>query len=526
MMKFLRSQSQTVLVIFLGVMGLGFLFYGNAGNLLTAGGGRGSNDFGSIDGESLSVAELYDAVRTTRDTLAIHGETRNVQAAQIAELAWARLLLLHEADILHVQVSDKEVVDYIRNQPLFQKNGAFDPDTYKLRLMQMKDVFHVPNDPGVDPMTSTAAVLETVIRNDLRVDAVSKALFSGVRSSAHDVSEKYDEFYGPTTLSYVTFDPKDYLAKAQVTPADIEAAYQSDPHNPAYRTAEKRKVDYVLFLLSPDQAKLPDAQKKAAKDALGQKALDFALTFQPNPSATPGSNPPTPDFQAEAKKLNLTPATTDFFTADTTPAGVPPSPAFNSAAFALSKDDAISKVVELENGVAVLHLVEIQPSELRPLDQVKDTIQKQLQQTKSVQEARVAAGISAVALKNAVAKGTDFKTAAAALKLKVETVPTFVPFDAARNDMKLQGLAIAASSLKPGEVSEPTPSQTDDSTTVVHLDSRGKPNPAGLADFETRVRSSDDQQLRSLVYADWAMWKSKQPGYHKPPQLDAYGAVE
>ena len=139
---------------------------------------------------------------------------------------------------------------------------------------------------------------------------------------------------------------------------------------------------------TPEQAKLPDAQKTAAKDALGQKALDFALAFQPEPSAGESAPPPAPDFLAEAKKRGLTPATTDFFSADTTPANVPPSPAFNSAAFSLAKDNPISKVIELENGVAVLHLAEIQPSQLRPLDEVKADIQKQLQQTKSVEMAR------------------------------------------------------------------------------------------------------------------------------------------
>ena len=74
MMKFLRSQSQTVLVVVLGVIGLGFLFYGNAGNLLTAPGSHTSNDFGRIDGEDLSVAQLTDAVRNTRESLMISGE--------------------------------------------------------------------------------------------------------------------------------------------------------------------------------------------------------------------------------------------------------------------------------------------------------------------------------------------------------------------------------------------------------------------------------------------------------------------
>jgi len=316
-----------------------------------------------------------------------------------------------------------------------------------------------------------------------------------------------------------------------VSPAEIEAEYQAHPENPAYRTEEKRKVDYVLFLLPPDQAKLPDAQKTVAKDALGQKALDFALAFQPDPSAAPGSTPPPPDFMAEAKKEGLTPATTDFFATDTTPAGLPPSPAFNSAAFALTKDDTISKVVELDNGVAVLHLAAIQPSELRPLDEVKDVIQKQLQQTKGEQNAQITAQIMAAALKSAVDKGTDFKTVATGMKLKVETLPVFVPYEtltakSPQTDPRLQTVAYATISLKPGEVSKPIPNEADNTTLIVHLDNRAPADPAGLVDFENRIRDSQDQQLREVVFEDWANWKSKQPGTHRPPDLDAYGSVE
>ncbi len=144
--------------------------------------------------------------------------------------------------------------------------------------------------------------------------------------------------------------------------------------------------------MSPDQLKLPDKEKAAAKDALGEKALEFALAFQPEPSADGSSKtPPPPDFMAEAKKSGLTPITTDFFTAETPPANMPPSPAFNSAAFALTKDEPISKLVELDNGIAVLHLATIQPSDLRPLADVKAEIIKQLQQAKSVQLAQLAA---------------------------------------------------------------------------------------------------------------------------------------
>jgi peptidyl-prolyl cis-trans isomerase D len=531
MMKFLRSQSQTVLVVVLGVIGLGFLFYGNSGNFLSTGTTRTGSDFGRIDGDDLTVAELTDAVRNARYDLVVTGRVRDLNApgvaAQVAEYAWRQLLLLHEADRLHVTIGEKELVTYIQSQPIFQdpKTGVFSPELYETRMGQLRDHFHIPADAGADPSATAKATFETVFRNQLAVETVSKALFNSVRSSAHDVSSQYDKFYGPVTVSYITFDPKTYVAAAKVTPEEIAAEYKEHPTNPAYRTQEQRKVDYVLFLLTPDQQKLPEDQKSAAKQALGQKALDFALAFQPEPTAT-GETPPAPDFLTEATKRGLNPATSDFFAADTTPAGVPPSPAFNNASFSLTKENAISKVIDMDNGVAVIHLAEIKPSDLRPLSEVQATITTQLQQSKGAVGEQLAAGFAAANLRAQVAKGVDFKAAATAQNFKVDTFPAFVPATAPPEDQKMQAIAYAAAGLAPGQVSDAVPIPSDNTMVVLHLDSRAPADPAGLADFETRFRDSQDAQLRNMLYADWANWKSNQPGTHKPPELDSYGTVE
>jgi hypothetical protein len=327
-------------------------------------------------------------------------------------------------------------------------------------------------------------------------------------------------------VSFITFNPQSYMAVAQVTPDEIAAEYKAHPTDPAYRTKEERKVDYVLLLLSPDQEKLPDAEKTAAKDALGEKATKFALAFIPDPSATPGSAPAAPDFNNEAKKESLPLATTDYFTADSTPAGVPPSPAFNSAAFALTKDNAISKVVELDNGVAVLHLAEIKPSDLRPLNEVQADIQKKLQSTKGLQQEQLTAQLIGQVIRSRVAKGEDFAKVATAMNLKVDTLPPFVPAKAPPSDPRVQAIAYAVAGLKVGDVSQPVPISSDNATLVLHLDSRAPADPAGLADFEKRYRDEQDEQLRELVSTDWANWKSKQPGTHRPPELDAYGTVD
>lgn len=282
-----------------------------------------------------------------------------------------------------------------------------------------------------------------------------------------------------------------------------------------------------MLTLTPDQMNLPDDQKRAAKDALGQKALDFALAFQPDPSAAPGTPAPAVDFYTEAKKHGLTPMTTDFFAQDQPPANLPPSPTFNNAAFALTKDNMISKVVELDNGVAVLHLAEIQPGELRPLDEVKADIQKHFVEAQSQMAAKISSGLVAKSFQAAIAGGSDFKTLAAARKLKVETLPALVPYSAMQeSDPVAQTMAYKSMAMQVNQVSEPFQLPGSDGYVVAHLDSRAQPDPAGLADFEKRYRNEADQQLRTLVTADWVNWKSKQPGTHKPPDLDAYGTVE
>jgi hypothetical protein len=530
-MKFLRSQSQVVLVMLLAILGLGFILYGNVGNILATNGNHGSSDYGAIEGDTLTGSDIFDAVRNTRYTLILENRAQELSQPKIgpalAEEAWRQKLLEHEADKLHIEVTNQELLDFIHNNRLFQdpKTGQYSPDVYQNRIAQLQGLFRIPNDNGPDPLVTTRAVVENVFRQLLRSMAVQKALFSTIRTPASDVSAAYEQFYGPATVSIVTFDPKAYLTSATVTPDDIAAEYKNNPQNPAYRTKEKRKVDYVIFPLTPDQAKLPDKDKAEALNALGQKALNFALTFQPDPSLNPqGSTPP--DFVTEAKKQGLTPATTDFFTVDSPPAGLAPSPAFNNAAFDLTKDEPVSKVIELSDGVAVIHLNEIQPSDLLPFDQVKAAIQDQLQQAKAVQAAGTAAKDASQALQSILGQGGNFKDTATKLNLKVETMNALVPGKIQGEDPKLQTIAYVVPGLEPGKLSPPIPMENDNTTILIYVDSRDKADPAGMAEFETRYRQSQDDNLRMQAYFDWANWMEKKPGTHKPPDLDQFGSIE
>jgi peptidyl-prolyl cis-trans isomerase D len=514
MMKFLRSQSQTVLIVILAVIGLGFLFYGNSGSFLTTGGGS-PTDFGRIDGQDISVAQLYGAVHNVRNLLALQGKDQQVTQAQIAEQAWDDLVSLHEADKLHIDVPDSALISVIQSLPQFQKDGVYSPDLYRAGMIQFQNALHLSPD-----------IFTGMIHTEMRIDAVRQALTSSVHAVAFDTKSEYEREYGPVQLSYVSFPIAAYASSAKITPEQIEADYKANPTDPANRTEEKRQVEYVMFPLSADQQKLPDKDKAAAIQALGEKALDFALALQPDPNATGTAPPPVADFDAEAKKRGLTPVTTNPFSATTPPAGMPPSPAFNNAAFALSKEDPISKVVQLDNGVAVLRLVQIQPSELRPLAEVTPAIEKKLQAQQGETERSVASTIADSVLQAEVKKGVDFKTAAAAQHLAVQTMPPFVPRNASMSDIKQATLGYYSAKLPVGGLSEPIPLQDDDSVVILHVDSRAAADPAGFNAFETQYGQARDQELRGRAFVDWINWQSKQPGTHRPPNLEIYGGVE
>jgi hypothetical protein len=97
----------------------------------------------------------------------------------VAEEAWRQLLLLHEADRLHIEISDQEVVDAIQKEPLFQKDGVFSPDAYQSGMAQLQNMlaYSFRTIPGLIRWPSTKAVFETFVRNTIRTERGEQRAF-------------------------------------------------------------------------------------------------------------------------------------------------------------------------------------------------------------------------------------------------------------------------------------------------------------------------------------------------------------
>jgi hypothetical protein len=92
---------------------------------------------GTLFGRKVPLQAYLQAMEAvTRQAILTHGDQfrQAVSKEDLERQAWERLTLLAEAERLRIRVSDREVVEELRQWPLFQKDGQFDREGYQVIL--------------------------------------------------------------------------------------------------------------------------------------------------------------------------------------------------------------------------------------------------------------------------------------------------------------------------------------------------------------------------------------------------------
>lgn len=85
---------------------------------------------GSVFGRKVSSVDFLRAMRASSH-LSILRYGRDITPEELEEAAWERLILALETKRSGIRISDKEVIDYLREQPFFQRDGRFDRQGYE-----------------------------------------------------------------------------------------------------------------------------------------------------------------------------------------------------------------------------------------------------------------------------------------------------------------------------------------------------------------------------------------------------------
>lgn len=291
-------------------------------------------------------------------------------------------LLLDEARRLGLRVSDQDVRVQILSDPAFRKDGRFDKETYE-RLLQYQ---------GMSP-----AIYEAQLRQRMAAGQLTRAVSTSELATTYEV-EQYQRLAGQKReLSYVTLPLSKYQSDAPIDEAEITAYYEA--HQAEFQSPEQVKVDYLLLDTDSLSSKV-DVTEKDLRQAYDADQARFAqperrevrhILLKVPKDADEGASKAVLDkiedirkrllagesFEALAKEYSEDPGSA----ANGGSLGVIESgimvPAFDKVAFS-EKQGEISEPVRTQFGYHLIEVTKILPSEVKPFDEVKDELRKEV----------------------------------------------------------------------------------------------------------------------------------------------------
>lgn len=445
MIRFLQREGKATKIIFgviIGVVTIGMVVYLVPGLM----------DAASAASDSAGV---YAVVRTPGTLGRIFGQSDDVRMDDVNMLAQRQLqqnkypdfllpymvsragqvmiqraMLKQEADRLHLQVSDADLVNFLKTGPYSEylfPNGKYIGDDGYINFIQMA--------MGPD---GTRTRFEEEVKEDMELQRLEALITSGVTVSDEAVRAAYMQQGTKVNFDYAVVSLADIEKTINPSDADLQAFFKQNAARYANAIPETRKIEYVAF----DASKIPggkpqitDAEVQAYYNAhqADYKTEEEVKTRHILISAKAGADAQT-DAAAKAKAqdvLNQLKAGANFAELAKKYSDDPGSkdqggelplmptsqldPAYAKAAMALNPGQT-SGLVRSQFGYHIIQTEQKVPAGEKPLSEVKASIVQALEQQKAgAAEQQFAAQLSADAKKEGLEK------AAAAHGLKAVT---------------------------------------------------------------------------------------------------------
>ncbi len=198
-----------------------------------------ASEAGKIFGKRVTWDAFDQAYRSVQILLSLSNLQVYAQNLNPIDLTWDRLILLHEAKKRGVTVSNDEIVEYVRNMPVFWKPenpGQFDRERYETIL---QSAFRM------DPRTFEEDVRKTLVISKLR-EEIGKE-FS---MDEETLREEYEKLHEQRRVSYLSWKSSDFEKDVPVTEEALKAYY--DTHAAIFNRGEGRRAAYVMTDFATD----------------------------------------------------------------------------------------------------------------------------------------------------------------------------------------------------------------------------------------------------------------------------------
>ena len=485
MVSIFRRYQQTLMLVVTVLVIISFVWFYNVNKDPSA---AGSDEVGSIYGRTVRIAEFGREVRKFEiarnlmlfellQTLA--GQARSMDEAK-ENFAWNSIVVRHEADALGVSATDDEVIAAIQKLPAFQTNGAYDSTKYNLFTERV-----------LAPNGFTPDVLESLVRDDLRVQKLKALLGSTVAAAPSEIRAAFERRSRKSEVSVVRLKMEDVEKTVQVSDEDVKKTFED--RKETLRSDELRKVRFVAFTLPPTEKPLAGKERVAAMEKLADQASELSVAMTEKDAK----------LEAVAQKFNAEVKETAPFSVNEPPAELGKSDEVARVAFEkLTLDQPNSDVVMTENGYYVLQLAEVMPAKPLTFEEAQPKLAEQLKKERAQEALNLKAADVRAKIQAEKKLGKSISEAAAAAGVQVESIPAFSPMEPPKSELPDSRIIMGSSmDLAEGELSEPVPTPTG--VLLVHIDKR---LPVDEAKFEQEKAMIAENVVRAQRESLFELW--------------------
>jgi peptidyl-prolyl cis-trans isomerase D len=437
MLTVIRKNQQVLMLVIAILTIIAFIWLYNP---MTKSEKYGDNDVATVYGKVVQRAEIDRQVRGYQLALAL-GLTDFVrdlggmganEETSLSDFILNLLVIQHQAPVLGLHPSDEAVAGVIKNIPLLQTDGSFDPAKYAAFIQDQ-----------LAPKGFTERQLEEIVRDSLCVKEIRRIITSPVAVGEGQVREAA-RIYQPVTARILRFERDAFTKSATVAPEEIATFYTKNKDG--LQSREARSISYVAFDLPAAQQKLQGKEKTTALQKLADQVVETGRALREGVAKGVG-------FAKAAEKAALHPIKALSVERDGSQggkdSGVPEQVV--AGAFRLAKTGEVSDIIQDGNSFYIVTVEGVSPARQLELAEVTERIAALLTSEKAGKLAAEVAAKKMDQIRAALAAGSTFSDAATKAGVKTQTITGVTPSDA-KGGQEAQALSSATLSLKEGEL--------------------------------------------------------------------------
>jgi parvulin-like peptidyl-prolyl isomerase len=528
----IRKHSKWLWGIIATLTIISFLWWGAAPASRNSGGRAG--DLGSIAGRKVSADEYAEA---EREVYIYHwfryhqwpDRNPNFTTADLRREIYVRLLLLQAGRDLGIHIGDEVVAMAAKEilsapglaQALGLNSQSVPLNAFVKGVLQQKGL--------------GAADFENFVRDDLVIDQLRQAKgMSGGLITPQEVAAVYRRQNQELSADIVFFSASNYLASVPVTPTLVGQFYTN--YLAAYRLPDRVQVHYVAFPVTnfiaaaeqkltnineqvdaiysrygtnvfPDVSSPEDAKQKI-RDALihEQAILDAREQADAFAGAVFNEDPVRPEnLETVARQKGLAVHLTAPFSQKYGPDEFTAPEAFVKAAFGLTPDEPLAGPIIGRDAIYVIALAKQLPSEIPPLDRIRDQVTRDYQFREGLMRAQEAGTNFDQTLQAGMASGKSFSSLCTAAGLRAEMLP---PFSLSTPTLPELGDRAGLNQLKSVAFATPVGNVSDFAATaeggfIVHVKAQLPIDMTAMSNNLPQFTASLRQQLENVAFNNW-----------------------